>query len=73
MDSSYGIFPSEPAAVHFTARVSGADMPLGFFSNAEDAQRFAEQVLMGGNTTNTGDKAGLIGTLEFVFLTAAAG
>jgi hypothetical protein len=56
-------------AAHFTARVSGADMPLGHFRSAEDAQLFAEQFLCRGNA----DNAGLIGTLEFVFLTAGAG
>jgi hypothetical protein len=68
MDSSYGIFPSEPAAAHFTARVSGADMPLGFFSNAQEAQLFADQFLGRGNADGYN-----VGTLEFVFLTAGAG
>jgi hypothetical protein len=44
-------------------------MPLGHFRSAEDAQLFAEQFLCRGNA----DNAGLIGTLEFVFLTAGAG
>ena len=55
------------ATLHFTARVSGTDIPLGHFVNAEDAQLFAEQFI-GGNADGYN-----VGTLQFVFLTTAAG
>jgi hypothetical protein len=59
---------SAAANAHFTARVSGVDIPLGHFLTAEDAQLFAEQFTGRGNADGYN-----VGTLEFVFLTAAAG
>ena len=63
MDTQLGATVRDEArgnAAHFTARVSGTDMPLGYFRTGQDAQLFAEQFMVRG-------------TLEFVFLTAAAG
>lgn len=71
MDTRLGATVRDEArgnAAHFTARVSGVDMPLGYFRNAEDAQLFAEQFIGRGNADGYN-----VGTLQFVFLTAGAG
>jgi len=69
MESSYGIFPSEPEAEHFTARmIGGHEVSLGFFPDADAARVFADKFLCRWHP----DNGGLIGTLDFVFTTLGA-
>jgi len=66
--AAYSATATATATLNFTARVSGFDVPIGYFANAEEAEKYADQLFPCGMPYS-----GSNGTLDFVFLTAAAG
>jgi len=71
--AAYSATATATATLHFTARVSGSsfagfDVPIGYFANADQATQYADQLFPCGMPYS-----GSNGTLDFVFLTAAAG